>query len=391
MGGSSWLRAVFYLLVGLCLAQLTWWTYFAYQSSGDLERLDLSWLESRAFRAAHALEGSDYGKLSLKQRSEAIEGYLEEQYPKLQVKQIAGPIPSDSPVIRGFDAGNGKRFVIQAKQSALDEALAQGERTRRMFVYESIAFVVVVLAGVVMIRVLTNREAKISAQQQRFLTGATHELKTPLATLRLGLQSMEQGSLPKGKLPHYAAQMVEQVNRLEMEVENLLRSAAGTSPAEISIGDLGQDAEEVAREFSQRFGAYDLELDLQRREALALPVQRDRNAIRQILRNLLDNACKFSPRGGRIALHIDSKDGQARVQVIDAGPGVLTSEQEKIFERFYRGSSEAEQSKGGTGLGLWLSRKMARAQGGELSLIPSQEGACFELRLPLAKKEALRT
>ena len=335
------------------------------------------------------LEGADYGKLEPGARQQAVQRYLDEHYPYLELAEAQEPLPTDLPVIRNYDAGAGKRFLIKPRESARNAAIDQGERTRRMFVHESIVFVLVVLTGVVLIRVLTGREARIRAQQQRFLTGATHELKTPLASLRLGLQSMEQGSLPSEKLPKYAAQMVEQVNRLEMEVENLLRSAAGTSPAEISVGDLAEDAEEVAREFSQRFGAYGLELELQRAEEQTLPVQRDRNAIRQILRNLLDNACKFSPRGARIELRIASSDGQARVQVQDAGPGVPQPERERIFERFYRGSSEAEQSKGGTGLGLWLSRKMARAQGGELTLLPSERGACFELRLPLAAKESV--
>jgi signal transduction histidine kinase len=398
MRGSFWLRGVFYLLAALCLAQLLWWTYFAFRASGQLEEMDLLRLEARAFHAVHSIEGMELAtEPSAEQEHEheqAIRQLLETRYPELELRQVGEPVPADMPIVRGIQPAAGQHYLVAVSEKALTEARDKAERTRRMFIHESIAFLIVVIAGVLMIRVLSAREAGLRAQHDRFLTGATHELKTPLASLRLGLQSFEQGSIPGEKVAHYAKQMVEQVDRLEMDVENLLRSAAGRDKLsfEKQIGNLREDVDAVALEFAERFGAYGIRLETEGVRSYGehpLFVLRDRNAIRQVLRNLIDNACKYSPRDGHIHLQVTAQGKNACVRVRDHGPGVSAEDREQLFERFFRGSHESGDSKGGTGLGLWLSRRIARTHDGELRIVDIEgQGACFELRLPLVTEGA---
>jgi signal transduction histidine kinase len=191
MRGSFWLRGVFYLLAALCLAQLLWWTYFAFRASGQLEEMDLLRLEARAFHAVHSSEGMELAtEPSAEQEHEheqAIRQLLETRYPELELRQVGEPVPADMPIVRGIQPAAGQHYLVAVSEKALTEARDKGSghagcsstRASRSDRGDR---------GVLMIRVLSAREAGLRAQHDRFLTGATHELKTPLASLRLGLQ-----------------------------------------------------------------------------------------------------------------------------------------------------------------------------------------------------------
>jgi signal transduction histidine kinase len=117
-------------------------------------------------------------------------------------------------------------------------------------------------------------------------------------------------------------------------------------------------------------------------------VRVDRSAIEQILLNLVDNACKYAARSTppRIDVHLETAPGRAVVRVSDHGPGLSAAERRRLFQPFSKSDRDAANSAPGIGLGLALSRRLARAQGGDLSLDSSAEtGAAFVLSLPLAR------
>jgi signal transduction histidine kinase len=141
-----------------------------------------------------------------------------------------------------------------------------------------------------------------------------------------------------------------------------------------------------------------------------LPVRAAPEALLQVLTNLLDNAAKYSPHGTPIRMEASRRGGQAVIAVEDAGPGVPEAERERIFERFSQLEAGAGHRAGGIGLGLYIARQLARAQGGDLVVTeaggldgaperrpaaaggegPEHRGARFELRLPLAEEDAAR-
>jgi signal transduction histidine kinase len=106
-----------------------------------------------------------------------------------------------------------------------------------------------------------------------------------------------------------------------------------------------------------------------------------------VVANLVDNAAKLTPPGGRVSVSVARANGRALIEVADTGPGVPDDERERVFERFYRGAG-ARAASPGFGLGLSLGREIARALGGELTLLPSEKGARFQLALPIGDQRA---
>lgn len=116
-----------------------------------------------------------------------------------------------------------------------------------------------------------------------------------------------------------------------------------------------------------------------------LSVRADPTRVAQILSNLLDNARRHTPPGGRITVDVQTRDTTAQVTVTDTGPGIPDDERERIFERLVRLDTARARDHGGAGLGLPIARALARAHGGDLTCEPHDGGARFRLTLPLAR------
>jgi signal transduction histidine kinase len=182
---------------------------------------------------------------------------------------------------------------------------------------------------------------------------------------------------------------VRQGTRLKELIEQLLLAArfeqTGREPAERPLVDaaaLARDALAAARVAHPA-----RELVLVAREAL--PVRAAPEAVLQVLNNLLDNAAKYAPDHCPVRLETTRRGPMAVLAVEDTGPGVPGADRERIFERFTQLDSGATRRGGGVGLGLYIARQLAQAQGGELLLAdatPPGQGARFELRLPLADR-----
>jgi signal transduction histidine kinase len=320
---------VFGVVVVICLAQVAWWIGFQVRESVRLER------------AAEQLE--------------------------------AGHIDG----------------ALRALNATYPGELAEEARSRRaMFASEGAALGILVLVGVVFFYTALLRERRMRANQQRFLTGATHELKTPLTTIRLGLESLERGTLPDERRSAYLRGMVREIDRLERGLTNILTAAglehAGNRPRE--VGDLADDLRRALDAFHERCVTAEIRCRAETLEAC--PVRRDAAAMRIVLHNLLDNAVKFTPSGGEIDVALRAVGGQARLEVRDDGCGIAREDLERIFERFQRG--EGPEHVGGTGLGLALVKEIVEAHGGRVAARSEGrgKGATFTLSLPLSEVPA---
>ncbi|MGA0868410.1 MAG: sensor histidine kinase [Planctomycetota bacterium] len=279
--------------------------------------------------------------------------------------------------------------ALRALEATYPGELAETARRRRaMFASEGAALGLLVLVGVVFFYTALLRERRMRDNQQRFLAGATHELKTPLTTVRLGLESLEQGTLPEPRRADYLRGMVRELDRLERGLTNILTAAGleagGARPRHVE--DLAEDVRHAVDAFRERCAAAELETHA---DGLACcPVRRDPAAIRIVLHNLLDNAVKYTPPGGRIEIRLLAEDTDAVLSVADNGRGIAAADVERIFGRFERGT-ESEHL-GGTGLGLALVRELVQSHGGSVSVRSDGpgKGACFTLRLPLAEGPA---
>ena len=255
-----------------------------------------------------------------------------------------------------------------------------------MIASESVVLAVLVMLGVVMLYRGMLRERWLREQQERFLTGATHHLKTPLATVRLGIESLLMGSMPQEKQQQYLEAMVREVDHLEKDLTNLLRAGGledWRQGTELWQGDLAEDLKDALHSMRDRCDAAGVTVCT---DAVSPAlVERNREAVHLMLHNLIDNAVKYSKRGGEIVASLTRNDTMAVLTITDDGAGIAAEDLPHVFDRFYRGRDSGHR--GGTGIGLFLVRELVTAHGGSVHVHSNGpgQGTSFELRFPLAE------
>ena len=231
-----------------------------------------------------------------------------------------------------------------------------------------------------------RRERALVSKQDRFLAAATHELKTPLATISLLLESLRDGRVPEEKRQRYLSNGLLEAERLERGLHNVLIAAGlrstGSQTAR-SAGDLADDVRSAVASMESRALAADIELGLDCPPSI--PAVRDASAIELVVRNLIDNAIKFSPAGSRVHVALSQEGSHAQLRVYDQGRGLDAQELQHAFQPFWRGDDRAS---GGTGLGLHLVREMVAAHGGTVNAQSDGrgQGSTFAIHLPLDQK-----
>jgi two-component system OmpR family sensor kinase len=217
--------------------------------------------------------------------------------------------------------------------------------------------------------------------QQHFVADAAHELRSPLTALKLQLQAAERARDEEARRAA-TQQLAAGIERAIALVEQLLALARQEGAGEGAREPV--DLEELARQAVSSLlpTAHAKQLDLGLATTEAVVVQAPRDSLHLILRNLLDNAIKYTPAGGRIDIGIGRDAQGAWLAVDDSGPGVPEADRERVFDRFYRVPGTQAP---GSGLGLAIVRTVAERLGAQLRLVPSPTlgGARIELRFPL--------
>ena len=244
----------------------------------------------------------------------------------------------------------------------------------------------ILVGGTLLMRQARRSEAE-AAQKTSFVANVSHEFKTPLTTIRLYAELLEQGRVPdEGKSSEYLRTIGRETQRLARLVNNVLdfsRLEQGRKRFESTELELTSELGGLLDTHAPRVGEVGLTLH---RELPAAPliVKTDRDAVGQILINLLDNACKYASGGGEITVSLARRgDVGAEVRVADRGPGVPVAHRGRIFEKFHRVDDTLTTEKGGAGLGLSIARQLARGLGGELRYVDREGGGAeFVLTLP---------
>ncbi len=218
----------------------------------------------------------------------------------------------------------------------------------------------------------------LDARRAAFVSAVTHELRTPLTTFKLYAEMLEEGMVPEEKRKEYLSTLRTEANRLGYLVENVLAYAQiERGRARKPLEELGsvELLERIVPRLKERAGA--------KLEVAVTPqciVKADRISVEQILFNLVDNATRYG--GEHIAVRSALAKEMLVISVADAGPGVAPEVERKLFQPLRKSAAEAADGAQGIGLGLALSRRLARAMGGELRYVRGK-GATFELTLPL--------
>jgi signal transduction histidine kinase len=231
------------------------------------------------------------------------------------------------------------------------------------------------LAALGLVQRALTREARAVSREKAFIAGVTHELRTPVAAIRVFGETLAEGG---GDPREYGALLAEESERLEALVERVLAATRlDEAPhfTEVRPGDLLASVVRLMRPRAERRG---VTLRVRTDEALG-DARWDEDAVRGALLNLIDNAIKHGRRSGEVDAVAEGDAQHVRLSVRDDGPGIGRRDQRRIFGRFARGTTEAA----GTGLGLYLVDQVVRIHGGRVDLTSGEGHGClFTLVLP---------
>ncbi|MCB0395081.1 MAG: HAMP domain-containing histidine kinase [Flavobacteriales bacterium] len=253
-----------------------------------------------------------------------------------------------------------------------------------MVVGEGSVFLLILLLGVWRVRRAFRREVSLAKQEKNFLLSISHEFKSPLASIRLQLETIRNRKLPEQQVNEMADMAIEDTDRLAKLADNLLMAArieSGKGFFQQDVVMLSELAENIAARMQAKHSAGP-HLVLSVEEGIT--VRGDDHALESVLENLLSNAFKYTPDEKTVRLDIHRIRNSVVIQVEDDGPGIPENEREHIFERFYRVEQEETRTTRGTGLGLYIVRYITQLYGGRVEVNQGPtSGARFTVTLPL--------
>ena len=255
-----------------------------------------------------------------------------------------------------------------------------------------VIFFLLIIAGMVLNTIFLVREIRRNEQHDSFINAVTHELKTPVASMRLYLQTLLTRELGEAKRREFYQIMLDDSDRLLHTIEQVLRAGSVRSPlrrtarTRVNLAEVAREAVELAR---TRFR---LNPDLLAYEERVAPeravVAGDPDELKAAVWNLIDNAVKYSPAEVQVRVLVEETEGdRLAVRVVDKGVGISPAELKRVFRRFYRiPAAVAVRARGSSGLGLFIVRSVARRHGGR-AFAESEgagRGSTFTLLLPRA-------
>jgi signal transduction histidine kinase len=249
-----------------------------------------------------------------------------------------------------------------------------------------VLFTLMIIAGITLNTIFLVREIRRNEQHDAFINAVTHELKTPLASIRLYLETLENRELDEKRRREFYRIMLADSDRLLTTIEQVLRAGrlakARLHHAPVDLSALARECVAIACT-SRHLEATAIEFRDNIPNAVVLG---DADELRAAVSNLLDNAIKYSGKNIRVIVRLERLDeGTVALHVTDRGVGIASSELKRIFKRFYRITSTARIK--GTGLGLFIVRSVAKRHGGRAYAYSegAGRGSTFTIQLPVAK------
>ncbi len=253
---------------------------------------------------------------------------------------------------------------------------------------------VFVLLGVVLYLVWSIQQINLNRRQSNFIDAVTHELKSPITSLKLFLQTLGKRNIDEAQRQEFYHSMLDDVDRLDQLITQLLDVARLQQDSNEPEPESWISIESTLEEFTNKLVAqHHINRDCVSIECPPCDVWARRVDIDILVRNLIDNALKYAgkPPVVEIKVRVDSQSGSTTILVSDNGIGIPRHLHRKIFRRFYRVGNELERTKPGTGLGLFLVRSIVRRIRGSIRVVdlPKNSGSRFELVLPQSRLRAV--
>lgn len=250
------------------------------------------------------------------------------------------------------------------------------KRKTTQYVSEGATFMALIILGAVFMYRAVRRQFALQRQQENLMMAITHELKTPIAVAMLNLETMQKHQLDEQKQQKLIEMTLQETNRLNSLASNILVSAQleggkRTDKEELNFSDLVRSC---VNDFKRRFPEWRWEMAITEESDL----KGDALLLQILVNNLLENAVKYSPPKSVIECSLAENDAHIILSVSDEGAGIAAEERKKIFQKFYRIGNEDTRSAKGTGLGLYLCKKIADDHNATIKIEPnSPKGSKF--------------
>jgi signal transduction histidine kinase len=391
-------RLIFWSVAFILLSQMAWWISLQIRESRNLQNARIATM--RAGRAeAWQMDSASLLRIVFQRdpstpKPGSVEARLP-QFPPLPERKAAiearfpyvavvpSPVEPDDPIL--LDQSGYLTLRV--------EILGAMERERTLALLraamEAAVMVLAVLLGLSYIYRKLNSEMELMLRQRNFIASVTHELKTPIASLRVWIETLFTRELGAERKVRIQKLMDGDLLRLTELVGNLLdvaRADAGSLELKFVHTELAPWLKEVAESMDHRLGTGQLGLDLHL--GIDIWAAIDPKAMGQVIENLLSNAHKYAPEPRSTQVTLDSDGEKAIITVTDRGNGISPREIPRLFQRFYRVGDEMTRQVPGTGLGLFLCWEIVTLHQGNIkvsSLGPGL-GATFTIRIPLSPR-----
>lgn len=251
------------------------------------------------------------------------------------------------------------------------------QRKTTQYIGEGSTFLALILLGAVFVFRAVRKQIKLSQQQQNFMMAVTHELKTPIAITRLNLETLQKRQLQEETQQKLISNTLQETERLNSLCNNILLAAqleAGlnaSSKQEINFTELVEDC---VGDFVNRYSKRKINSDISE----CVYINGEEILLQMLVNNLLENALKYSPKEAPILIVLKEINDKINLQIIDEGIGIVEADKKKVFDKFYRAGDENVRTAKGTGLGLYLCKKIMQGHRGYISITDNKpQGSIF--------------
>ncbi len=251
------------------------------------------------------------------------------------------------------------------------------QRKTAQYISEGITFVLVTLIGAVFVYRSVRKQFLLGRQQQNFMMAVTHELKTPIAVINLSLETLQRRKLDEEKHQRIINATLQETDRLNDLISNILVTS------QLETGNYTPDKERInfselvdksATDFSNRFSNRVIQKNIEEN----IFVNGEKLLLQLMVNNLLDNALKYSSKEKPVYAELSEQQDKIILKIIDEGSGISDDEKKKVFEKFYRSGNEVIRRTKGTGLGLYLCKRIAESHKAKIKVLNNQpEGSIF--------------
>ncbi len=252
------------------------------------------------------------------------------------------------------------QYVVKLEEIQLNQ-----KRQSTKFIGEGLTFLALIVTGAGFVYRSIRKQIEVSSLQQNFMMAITHELKTPIATTRLSLETLLRRKLDDVQQQKLLLSALSETNRLNILTNNILLASQMEEKTfqreneQLNLADL---IETVVNDYKNRYPQRRIEASADK----DLYIDGDELLMQIALSNLIDNALKYAPKESPVYVDLMEDEYYIQIKVSDEGPGIADEEKRKIFQKFYRSGSENTRKAKGTGLGLYLTKKIIEQHNGDI-------------------------